>query len=767
MVECVTPNNVLPALAGLEDLPALKDILRPEEPQDNVSSPVTISPEHSGEKDATPKDGGGTPRSVRGSKDTRSSVTGSKGGQGSIKGSVGTRGSSKGSKNASGSVQGSKGEQGSVKKYQNALASIKEGKDGVETVESSKAAPYSIEGSKGGGLIKGSKDASGSVKGSKDTQGSTKSKGTSGSVKGSKDTQGSPKGKGASGSVKGSKDTQGSTKSKGASGSVKGSKDTQGSPKGKGASGSVKGSKDTQGSTKSKGASGSVKGSKDTQGFTKSKGASGAVKDTKDTQGSTKSKGASGSVKDTKNTQGSTKIKDATGSVKGGAYVTGSMKRSNYALDSVKGTKGTKYESDSRNADESDQDRSHSSSKETQEAPSKVPMAVKFQQISLDEPGTPPPPAKSDHSLFVVGVAAFVAIILLLLLMLIMRGGPVTTHTSTTATCASEHCQKVAKLLLDSVAPDVNPCENFYLHVCGGWKYAGGQGEVLFQKLVEDVTFLIRTVSAPATGQSPTEKAALAYQACEDVVAKNNTNLTTLLQILEEAGFYSPPGWTGPIDALNATFYLHFRWRIAAPMKFTYVRHTDRGITLRMAPSESLKAYARRRKKPGYYDDLRKDYEFFQATFELNKLPNLTYDDWKKIDETIIADSEVALQEANSIKNFAGWNESTIQNAIRGVSRQQWTSILNAYLNRSVALRFYVDSLLLFKKFVEMPHDLGNAVAQAYYRWYMAEVLTRRVYAPWIVKDFPSFDEALKYHRGYCFAIIEQTASFALLASLR
>ncbi|KAH7963264.1 hypothetical protein HPB52_020403 [Rhipicephalus sanguineus] len=438
-------------------------------------------------------------------------------------------------------------------------------------------------------------------------------------------------------------------------------------------------------------------------------------------------------------------------------------------MDSIKGTKGTKSETDSRNAVESDKDKSRSDSKETREAPLKSPMAVTFDEVPLDkhEPApTPPPPAKPDRSnLVITGVAVvFVAIVFLLILIMLTRGGLERKSSVTTATCTSEHCVRVAKLLLESIAPDVNPCENFYLHICGGWKYAGSLGEVLFQKLVDDVTFLIRTVNVPATGQSPSEKAALAYKACEDIVAKNNTNLTTLLQILEEAGLYSPPGWTGSVDALNATFYLHFTWRIAAPMKFTYVRQTDQGITLRMAPSESLKAYARRRKKPGYYDDLRKDYEMFQTTFEQNKLPNLTYDDWKKIDETVIADSEDALQEANSIINFAGWNESTIQNAIRGVSRQQWASILDTYLNRSDALRFYVDSLFLFKKFMEMPHDVGNAVAQAYYRWYMAEVLTRRVYAPWIVKDFPSFDDALKYHRGYCFAIVEQSASFALLA---
>ncbi|XP_037561551.1 uncharacterized protein LOC119440741 [Dermacentor silvarum] len=438
-----------------------------------------------------------------------------------------------------------------------------------------------------------------------------------------------------------------------------------------------------------------------------------------------------------------------------------SSKSDKGAQGSVKGSKGTQPSNKSSTGKEDPA--------VAEQSKALVPAALdEAFYAQMPEPAPPsassPPSKPNQRKLLVIGVAVLVGIVGLLVIMMLLGGSKTQTGGVTTVSCESEHCKHVAKLLLDSVSPDVDPCDNFYQRVCGGWKYGGSQGDVLFEKLIDDVTDLIRTMEVPPTGQSPVQKAALAYQTCEDIVAKNNTNLTTLVQILEEAGLYAPPGWTGPVNALNATFLLHFRWSIAAPIKFTYVRPAHRGLTLRMAPSESLKAYARRRQEPGFYDGLRNDYEVFHTTFEPNMLPNVTYDHWKKIDQNVVTDSMKILNTLDSTNDFAGWNETTIQDAIQGVSQQQWTSILNTYFNSSNSLRLYVDSLFLFKKFMQLPNQFGAMESQAYFRWYMVEILARRVYAPWIIREFPTYQDAVKYQYRFCYAILEQTASYAFLA---
>ncbi|KAH7966287.1 hypothetical protein HPB49_015027 [Dermacentor silvarum] len=484
------------------------------------------------------------------------------------------------------------------------------------------------------------------------------------------------------------------------------------------------------------------------------------------------------SSKSSKGTQGFTK--SATGSLKSREDSTRGIKGSSYEPDSRTGSKRTRLSSKSEKGTTpssgkedpavAEQDKATMPETVDEAFYAQMPEAFDVALFSLPEPEPLPtslPPAKPDRNMLpVIGVAVFVGVVGLLVVMMMMRGSTKQTSGAvTTATCQSEHCEHVAKLLLDSVSPDVDPCDNFYQHVCGGWKYGGSQDDVLFQKLVDDVTDLIRMIVVPPAGQLSFQKAALAYQACEDIVTKNNTNLTTLIRVLEEAGLYSPPGWTGPVDALNATFFLHFTWRIAAPIKFTFVRPATRGITLRMAPSDSLKAYAHRRQEPGFYDGLKNDYEVFQTTFEPNMLPSLTYDVWKKIDQSVAADLMETFKKLNSTIDFAGWNETTIQDAIQGVSQQQWTSILNTYLKRGDKLRFYVDSLFLFKKFMELPNQIGATEAQAYFRWYIAEMLTRRMYAPWIMREFPTYEDALKYHSRFCFVIVQQTAGYALFAS--
>ncbi|KAL1435558.1 hypothetical protein MTO96_000215 [Rhipicephalus appendiculatus] len=596
---------------------------------------------------------------------------------------------------------------------------------------------------------KSDKSAQGSPKDSKSVQGSARdSKSAQGSPRDSKSAQGSPRdSKSAQGSPRDSKSAQGSAKdSKGAQGSPRNSKSAQGSPRdSKNAQGSAKDSKNAQGSTKdNEGAQGSAKDSKDAQGSAKdskhaqgsakdSNGAQGSAKDGKNTQGFAKdNQSAQGSAKGSKSAPGSTKDSKSapSGSTKSSKSAPGTTKGSTSTPSSTKGRPGVGRSPKSETAGTT-----RWSNKEG------VPMLEAIDQASFrmaeELLQTAPPPKPNRSKLLIIGGAVFVVVIGLLIILMILLSSGTPTGGVTSGICQTPPCMRVAKLLLDSMSPDVNPCENFYQRVCGRWKFA-----------------------------SPVQKAALAYKACEDIVAKNNTNLTTLVQILKEAGFYSPPGWTGPVDALNATFYLHFKWRIAAPMKFTYVRPAHRGITLRMAPSESLKEYGIRRQKPGFYDDLREDYEMFHTTYEANTLPNLTYEKWKAMDVKVVAAFVVSLHSlnSNSSNEFAGWNETTIQGAIRGVSRKQWMSILNAYFNRSDSLRFYVDSVSIFRKFMQLPHDFGTADAQAYYRWYVAEILTRRLYAPWIIREFPTYTDALKSQYRFCFAILEQTASYAFFA---
>ncbi|KAL3250032.1 hypothetical protein MRX96_055644 [Rhipicephalus microplus] len=572
------------------------------------------------------------------------------------------------------------------------------------------------------------------------------------SLKSDKSAQGFAKdSKSAQSSPKDSKSAQGSTSDRVA----------QGSSKDKRAQGSAKDIMSARSSAKhSKSAQGSAMDSKNTQGFTNDgKSARGPSKDIKDAQGSAKdSKSAQSSVKYSKSAPGSTKDNRGAppGSTKSSKSTPVTTKGSTSTPSSAKGNLGA------GRSPKSETGTPRWSNKDA------VPMLEAIDQASFrmaeELLQNPPPPKPNRSELFIIGVAVFVVVIGLLVIMMFLRGSAAPTGGVTSEICHTPPCMQVARLLLDSMSPDVNPCDNFYQHVCGGWKFAGSQGDVLFEKLVGDVAELSRAIDVPQSGQSPVQKAARAYKACEDIVANNNTNLTTLVQVLKEAGFYSPPGWTGPVDALNATFYLHFRWRIAAPMKFTYVRPARRGITLRMAPSESLKEYGLRRQKHGFYDDLKKDYDMFRTTYEAHMLPNLAYEKWKTMDVNVVAALVESLDSLNSSDEFAGWNESNIQGAIRGVSQKQWMSILNAYFNRSDSLRFYVDSVSIFRKFMQLPHEFSTADAQAYYRWYVAEILTRRLYAPWIIREFPTYADALKSQYRFCFAILEQTASYAFLA---
>ncbi|KAL1426677.1 hypothetical protein MTO96_018146 [Rhipicephalus appendiculatus] len=389
---------------------------------------------------------------------------------------------------------------------------------------------------------------------------------------------------------------------------------------------------------------------------------------------------------------------------------------------------------------------------------------------SAISPGPPPSPSKGGGShVPVIALVVFVVVIVVILILIVLMRistspapGDNGAGSDSFATCESEQCAHLASLLLESVKADSDPCKDFYEYVCGNWKHAGSQSDVLFQKLVDEVTDLIRNVTVPPSGQTPAQKAILAYQACEGIVTRNNTSLATVMRILDEAGLYSPPIWAGPFNALNTTLYLGVRWSIAAPVKLSYAQSTYRGITLRMATSESLKAYVHRRREPNFYDKIKNYYDTLDAAKED---PMIDYDTWTQIDRDVVEDTQQKLKTVASGSDFAGWNESTIQDAIDNVSREQWMSLLRVYFGHyNGSLRFYVDSVPIFRKFMTLPKTLGAEKAKAYLKWYMVEILATKVYAPWVIRQFPTYQEALNYQCRFCFAIVEQTASYALLA---
>ncbi|XP_077564259.1 uncharacterized protein LOC144179685 [Haemaphysalis longicornis] len=332
--------------------------------------------------------------------------------------------------------------------------------------------------------------------------------------------------------------------------------------------------------------------------------------------------------------------------------------------------------------------------------------------------------------------------------------------------CDTEACQRVA----DELNPGQyggSPCENFYSYVCGerNHKHKQAYEAELFGKLVDDVAEGIRAQTwIPGTGQTATQKAAKAYQACENIVAENRTNMDTVKRILREAGFFSPNEWRDSLGILNASFFLAATWRIASPFRIEYMQHTGLGFTLRIGLSQSAVAYVKERGKPDWNARSRNDFDTMEATFQAPGEPKISYDDWKRVDDSVTTEWRNILDFRPRQTMFQGWNETTVYDSIHEINRTDWDFLLRKYFNSTGARRLYLGSPQLLMNFAGIPTRLGAKKARAFYRWYMVEVLACVVYAPWVTRRHGDREDALKLQRRFCFAIMEKSAGYAFLA---
>ncbi|KAH9372576.1 hypothetical protein HPB48_016478 [Haemaphysalis longicornis] len=256
----------------------------------------------------------------------------------------------------------------------------------------------------------------------------------------------------------------------------------------------------------------------------------------------------------------------------------------------------------------------------------------------------------------------------------------------------------------------------------------------------------------------------MAYQSCEDIVAKNSTSMATVKRILHEAGFFSLAIWKSSLNILNASFFLALTWRIASPFKFEFVQETEPGLTIHLGPSQSVVEYLKRRQQPDWSIRSISDFDEMQGTFQSDMEEKIPYAVWKRADDNVANDWFGKLPTGEKKKGSKNWTELDIDQAPGNMGRDDWATLLDTYFGNPMPLTFRVHSPDLFSSFAGLPSLVGHDMARAYYRWYMVEVLAGAVYAPWITRRHPDYNSALKHQRRYCFAILEKSAGYAFLA---
>ncbi|KAL1483674.1 hypothetical protein MTO96_012512 [Rhipicephalus appendiculatus] len=118
-----------------------------------------------------------------------------------------------------------------------------------------------------------------------------------------------------------------------------------------------------------------------------------------------------------------------------------------------------------------------------------------------------------------------------------------------TTSCISDGCKDFVSRFSDTVLPMVDPCEDFYEHVCGGWllrthvpldAFAVNVFSESQAKFTDDIMDKLNHSIVSYRGQNALQKAAAFYLGCINVEMRNTKGVKPLLDLLRK---YNIPHW--------------------------------------------------------------------------------------------------------------------------------------------------------------------------------------------------------------------------------
>lgn len=140
--------------------------------------------------------------------------------------------------------------------------------------------------------------------------------------------------------------------------------------------------------------------------------------------------------------------------------------------------------------------------------------------------------------MLVVGACLAAVLTAVIVVIVLMSGSPSPPPTA----CWSHECLEYGKLLRSSIDDSVAPCHNFTRFVCGGWRreHRLSVREELYERAMERMTRLVRTIEVPAKDQNSVQRAAAVYRSCDDVLQGERDELEAVKNYLLEAGITWP-----------------------------------------------------------------------------------------------------------------------------------------------------------------------------------------------------------------------------------
>ncbi|XP_065300350.1 neprilysin-1-like isoform X2 [Dermacentor albipictus] len=264
---------------------------------------------------------------------------------------------------------------------------------------------------------------------------------------------------------------------------------------------------------------------------------------------------------------------------------------------------------------------------EHSEMPLSVTEEVPREEHPRGEQGVQP-------TLVVLAAMASACLAISLLTLLARLAAP--AHRPRRGVCLTRACVALNEMLVAASNASVDPCDDFYGHVCGRWTESASVYEKHLSLFVDKVIDVLVRARMTNTIRNPTQQAAMLLQSCLAIVEDSRNEVGAFRSKLTELGVTWPHVNSKSEELIVTAARVFEAFRISPLLTIRKSRTKAGEVSLLIEPGDALPNWFKMRALLLQEGTYRTYYEQAAALYDSNATPTMSFQDFSELESLLI-----------------------------------------------------------------------------------------------------------------------------------